>query len=56
MCWLTLTLLSLSLSFSPVSGGSHEKRLVTSLLHNYKQLERPVAYEGDSVPLSFGIS
>ena len=54
MCWVTLTLWALSLS--RVCGGPHEKRLVTSLLHNYKQLERPVAYEGDSVPLSFGIS
>ena len=56
MCRATLTLLCLSLTLTPARGGSHEKRLVTGLLHNYQQLERPVAYENDSVPLTFGIS
>ncbi|KAL2712824.1 neuronal acetylcholine receptor subunit alpha-7-like [Vespula squamosa] len=39
-----------------VSGGSHEKRLLSNLLDSYNVLERPVGNESDPLVLSFGLT
>lgn len=36
--------------------GSHEKRLLNTLLMNYNLLERPVANESDPLEVRFGLT
>ena len=42
--------------FAGSEQGRHEKRLLDDLFRYYNKLERPVANESDSLPVSFGMT
>ena len=45
-----------SLLFSDVQGGPHERRLLNDLLEHYNTLERPVYNESEPLQLLFGLT
>ncbi|XP_014601252.1 neuronal acetylcholine receptor subunit alpha-7-like isoform X1 [Polistes fuscatus] len=53
--WTLMAAIALAAS-GLVSGGSHEKRLLSNLLDAYNVLERPVGNESDPLVLSFGLT
>lgn len=51
-----ILLLLLLVSLPGCLAGSHEKRLLHTLLDAYNVLERPVVNESDPLQLSFGLT
>lgn len=56
LCVFCLRVCVLCSLFTGCESGSHEKRLLHTLLDNYNVLERPVVNESDPLQLSFGLT